>query len=116
MNSSLVLRLDLEPDPVASIPRFPAKEPKSEAVLRTTNTPKTDPNLDATTPCTEFPTVPRQPPYTLCMPGYPPRTCTLPFGVFNLLTYIQCHVIPSLFTYSPPTPWAKCGTHGASSV
>ena len=57
-----------------------------------TYTPKTDPNLDATTPCTEFPTVPRQPPYTLCMPGYPPRTCTLPFaGDLACFTYLLTH-------------------------
>ena len=57
-----------------------------------TYTPKTDPNLDATTPCTEFPTVPRQPPYTLCLPGYPPRTCTLPFaGDLACFTYLLTH-------------------------
>jgi hypothetical protein len=81
-----------------------------------TYTPKTDPNLDATTPCTEFPTVPRQPPYTLCMPGYPPRTCTLPFaGDLACFTYlltesrhpITLHILPAYSLGYFWDPWRQ---------
>ena len=69
--------------------RFPAKEPKSEAVLRTTNTPKTDPNLDAT---------PHAPNSPQCHVNH--RTRSVCLG--TPLARVRCHLacLTYLLTYS----------------